>query len=210
MMKLYIVGAGNVGGYIAYHAEEMGEYKLCGFLDDDETKLGNEIYHLPVIGNVGYLLNTTKEVAVVIAIANSVVKKFIVNKLSQNKLIRFPAFIHPSVWIGKNVKVGDGAIIYPGVTINYEAFIGNFVTINMNSTIGHNCNLMDYSTLSPGVDCGGFTQLGEQSFLGIGSSTLQSVKIGQNTIIGGGAMVIDDIPDNVIAAGVPAKVIKYH
>jgi len=44
----------------------------------------------------------------------------------------------------------------------------------------------------------------------LATSVIQRVKIGRNVIIGAGAAVIDDLPDNVTAVGVPAKVLKQH
>lgn len=208
MIDLYIIGAGNVGGYIAYHANSMGSYNLKGFIDDDKDKMGKLYYELPVIGGVDSLLDIENEIAVAVAIANPQYKKIIVNKLKKNPNISFPSFIHPSVWIGEKVSIGEGCIIYPGVTINYEAEIKNFVTINMNAAMGHNCRLLDFSTVSPGVNCGGFTELGIGSFLGIGSCTLQSTKIGKNTKVGAGAVVIRDVEDNATVVGNPARRIK--
>lgn len=207
-MDLYIIGAGNVGGFLAYHANQFGKFILKGFIDDDESKQGKYIYDLPVIGKVDILLNIDKPFAVAVAIGNPINKKRIVELLKQNKQVVFPSFIHPSVWIGQKVIIKKGCIIYPGVTINYETEIDDFVTINMNASVGHNCRLNDFSTLSPGVNCGGFTVIGEESFLGIGSCTIQSIKIGNKSIVGAGAIVIRDIPDNVVVAGVPAKIIK--
>ena len=49
---------------------------------------------------------------------------------------------------------------------------------------------------------------GELSFLGIGATIIQGIKIGKNVTVGAGSVVIKDIPDNVIAVGNPAKIIK--
>ena len=49
---------------------------------------------------------------------------------------------------------------------------------------------------------------GELSFLGIDATIIQGIKIGKNVTIGAGSVVIKDIPDNVIALGNPAKIIK--
>lgn len=207
-MDLYIIGAGNVGGFLAYHAQEMGDYRPVGFLDDDKSKHNQIIYDLSVIGGVEHILGTQKEIAVAVAIANPSFKSAIVQKLKQNNSILFPSFIHPRAWLGKKVTYQEGCIIYPGVTINYETRIGRFATINMNAAIGHNCLLEDYTTVSPGVSCGGFTCLGEQGFMGINSCTLQSVNIGKKSIIGGGAVVINNVPDGVTVVGNPGKIIK--
>ncbi|MBA7561971.1 hypothetical protein ES695_16675 [Candidatus Atribacteria bacterium 1244-E10-H5-B2] len=48
----------------------------------------------------------------------------------------------------------------------------------------------------------------ELSFFGISATIIQRIKIGKNVTIGAGSVVIKDIPDNVIAVGNPAKIIK--
>lgn len=207
-MDLYIIGAGDVGGFIAYHANQMGKYTIKGFLDDNQKKHGKSLFTYKVLGGLNYLDNLISETAVAIAIANPVSKQMVYNKIKENTNIVFPNFIHPSAWLGKQVKFGKGCIVYPGVTFNFETVLNNFVIVNMNATIGHNCEFGNYSTVSPGVNCGGFTKLGELSFLGIGSCTIQSTKVGKNSIVGAGAVVIKDVPENAVMAGVPAKVIK--
>lgn len=49
---------------------------------------------------------------------------------------------------------------------------------------------------------------GKLSFLSIGAIIIQGIKIGKNVTIGAGSVVIKGIPDNVIALGNPAKIIK--
>ena len=44
--------------------------------------------------------------------------------------------------------------------------------------------------------------------MGIGSTVINNIKIGKGSIIGAGATVIKNIPENVVAVGVPAKIIK--
>ncbi len=48
----------------------------------------------------------------------------------------------------------------------------------------------------------------ELNFIGIGATIIQGVNIGKNVTIGAGSVVIKDIPDNVIALGNPAKILK--
>lgn len=207
-MNLYIIGAGDVGGFIAYHAQDMGSFCVKGFLDDDVSKHGKKFYGLPVLGGTEHVLRSTDPTAVAVAVANPRVKEKIVSELQKNNRIQFPSFVHPTVWLGRNTEIQQGCIIYPGVSINYETLIGDFTTINMNSAIGHNCSLGKYSTLSPGVNLGGFTSIGQGSFMGIGASTIQGVRIGAKAIVGGMTMVLKNVPDQVTIVGNPGRIIR--
>lgn len=206
-MELYIVGAGNVGGFIAYHAQEMGNYQIKGFIDDDITKVGAQIYGYPIVGTTDYLLNINKPIAVVLAIASPKVKEILFNKIMANKLLSYPNFIHPKAWIGEGVEIGMGNVIYPGVSINYETKIHDFCTINLNSAIGHNSTLEDFVTLSPGVNFGGFTHVLSKGFVGIGATTLQGTTIGYEAIVGGQTMLLQNVPNHTTSVGNPNRLL---
>lgn len=207
-MDLYIIGAGNVGGFIAYHAHEMGDYNIKGFIDDDISKLGSTVFGYAVVGTTDLLLNLKEPTAVVLAIANPLAKEALLNKILSNNALLYPNFIHPKAWIGQRVEIGIGNIIYPGVSINYETKIKNFCTINLNSAIGHNCTLEDFVTISPGVNFAGFTHVSVKGFVGIGATTLQGTKIGYEATVGGQTMVLQNVPDYLTAVGNPNRLLN--
>lgn len=208
-MKLYIIGAGNVGGFIAHQINDFGLYQIEGFIDDDDRKHGLPFCGFNVVGNVSFLENIKESIAVVIAIANPIVKQYIYNKIKGFENITFPNFIHPTAWFGNKVSLGEGVIVYPGVSVNYETNIQNFTILNMNCAIGHNVDLGRFVTLSPGVNLGGFTCIQEETFIGIGASTIQGKKIGKNVTVGGMSIIINDVPDYAVVVGNPGKIIKY-
>ncbi|MDI7260830.1 MAG: hypothetical protein QME90_13020 [Thermodesulfobacteriota bacterium] len=86
--------------------------------------------------------------------------------------------------------------------------IGDHVHINFYCAIGHDAIIGNYCTISPMVTINGFNRLDAGVYVGAGAAFIQEVSIGRWTTIGAGAAVIGDIPDNVVAVGVPAKVIK--
>lgn len=85
---------------------------------------------------------------------------------------------------------------------------GDFTHIAKGCKIGKNC------TILPGVVFGKKdgtdieTTVGDNCFFGLGVKILGTVHIGNNVTIGANAVVTKDIPDNVIAGGVPARIIK--
>ena len=66
--------------------------------------------------------------------------------------------------------------------------------------------LRDYAHIAPNASMGGASGLGDYSFLGLNAAVRQCVVIGSRSIIGAGAVVVHDIPDYVVAFGVPALV----
>jgi sugar O-acyltransferase (sialic acid O-acetyltransferase NeuD family) len=206
--KLLIIGAGSVGGHIAFNTQQYGldKYEIIGFLDDNPKKIDSLIFGLPVLGPVEYLLKVNVIVNIVIGIAFPSIKKNIIQRINTIGSFEFPTLIAKSAWISNNVSIGEGTIIYPGVSINYGSQIGSFVVMNMNCAIGHDCKIGDYSSLAPGVNLGGNSKIGSCVDLGIGSATKQDIEIGDNSIIGGQSMIIQNAPSNSKIVGVPGKI----
>jgi len=80
--------------------------------------------------------------------------------------------------------------------------------VNTAAVVEHDVEIGDFAHVSPNAAMGGASHLGMLSHLGIGAVVIQCVSIGAHTIIGAGAVVVRDIPDKVIAFGVPARIHK--
>lgn len=200
---LIIIGAGNVGGFVAYNQDLFAEkYNVLGFLDDDANKIGKQFYGYSVIGDTNHILSLSRDVAVAIGIASPKAKKLIYEKLHSHGFV-FPSFISKNAWLSNKVKTGEGVIIYPGVSINYETVVEDFVIMNMNCAIGHNCHISKFCALAPGVNLAGFTKVEEGVDIGIGVSTRQNIEVGKNSIIGGQTMLIKNVGAGSTIVGVP-------
>ncbi|RAP47120.1 MAG: acetyltransferase [Methanosphaera sp. rholeuAM6] len=111
---------------------------------------------------------------------------------------------------GKNIFVGTNFFANYHVTILdvNEVHIGDNVMIGPNtliSTVGHPISprgRRDHIAVTEPVT------IGDDVWIGGNVTILPGVTIGSNVVIGAGAVVTGDIPDNSLAVGVPAKVIK--
>ena len=74
--------------------------------------------------------------------------------------------------------------------------------------IEHENEVEDHVHIAPGCSLGGRVTVKKGTFIGIGSVVKEYLAIGENVTIGAGSVVLEDIPDNVVAAGAPAKVIR--
>lgn len=95
--------------------------------------------------------------------------------------------------IGKGTKFGYGAI---GVVVHARAVIGNNCCIGPNVTIGGRSGHKAVPVIGDNVN------------ISTGSKVLGSIYIGNNAVIGANAVVIKDVPENAVVAGVPAKILK--
>ena len=204
--KVIIVGAGSVGKFIAYNPNQFTEkFDFIGFLDDDPNKKGQLIAGIPVLGTLELLPDyINQNIAVVWGIAFPKIKASLVEKVKHLDA-EFPTLISEKAWISNEVAIGKGCIIYPGCSINYETVVGDFVVMNMNCALGHNVTLGDFTSLAPGVNLGGYTTIGDRTEVGIGAATKQFISIGSDCVVGGQAMVINDIGNNIVVKGIPAR-----
>ena len=118
------------------------------------------------------------------------------------------SLVHPDIDMNhvvhaENCMLGDGTTVGPNVCI------GKHLTCR-GAFISHDVTIGDYVYLSPGVTVCGKSVLKDGCDLGAGCTIIPYTKIGENTIVGAGAVVIKDLPDNVTAVGVPAKIIKHN
>jgi sugar O-acyltransferase (sialic acid O-acetyltransferase NeuD family) len=121
---------------------------------------------------------------------------------------RFINVIHNGLDISKMSTLGRGLLINSKVSIAAHTTIGDFVSINRHVSIGHHTVIGDYCSINPGVNIAGNVTIGEGTTIGMGVNIIDGIKIGKNTIIGAGSVVTKDIPDNVVAYGVPCKIIR--
>ena len=114
---------------------------------------------------------------------------------------------HPfDVTIGKNVEIGRFTNIDKGSW--RDTTIGEGTKIDSHVHIGHNVIIGKHCLLVAGTIVGGSAEIGYFCFIGENASIRQHIKIGNHVMIGMGAVVINNVEDNDIIAGNPAKSIK--
>ena len=112
---------------------------------------------------------------------------------------------------GCNIYVGENFFANFNLTILDEAevHIGNNVFIGPNVSIFTACHPVDAALRNTGVEWAEPVSIGNNVWIGGDVTILPGVRIGNNVVIGAGAVVVRDVPDNVVAAGNPAGVIRH-
>ena len=209
-MKVIIIGGGGHAQVIAdallCMAERSEKIDFVGYLDDDANLKGRVQRGGSILGKIDEL-NRIEHDAVVIGIGSNSTRMKVFNQL-QGQGVRFTTVIHPSAVIAHDVTIGQGTVIFAGTVINTGSVIGSNVIVNTGATVDHHANIGSHVHIAPGVHLGGTVTVGEGAFIGIGSNVLPNLKIGPWSTIGAGAVVVNDIPAEVTAVGIPARVIK--
>ena len=212
MKRVVIIGAGghgrDVAAIIRHQAEIRTGPALLGFVVDSEWLSEGGASDVPILGDWSWFENAEREdLAVICAVGDPATRKRLVEK-AESLGLPFTNAISPSAHIAPDAKIGAGVMIFPQSVIGRNVLFSDHAIVNAGSTLGHDSQVARYGTIGPGVHLSGNVSIGEGCDLGVGSSVIPGVAIGAWTTIGAGAAVTRDIPDHVIAAGVPARIIK--
>ncbi|GEL94073.1 sugar O-acetyltransferase [Cellulomonas composti] len=127
-------------------------------------------------------------------------------------------------------SLGEGAFIKPPLAVDY----GENIHLGARTFVNSGLTALDVATITIGADCqiGPNVQLltpthpiapqprrdkleaarpivlGDNVWLGGGVVVCPGVTIGSNTVVGAGAVVTKDLPANVVAVGIPARVVR--
>ena len=126
---------------------------------------------------------------------------------------RFQNWEYPEIEDGKLTKYNWMVQHVQGLTLGNKTDVGAFTYINAKNgvtiedyvEIGSHCSIYSVSTID---NKDGKVLLKRNCKVGSHSVVMPGVTIGANSVIGACSFVNSDIPDNVIAVGVPAKVIR--
>jgi sugar O-acyltransferase (sialic acid O-acetyltransferase NeuD family) len=208
---MLVLGAKGFAKEVLEILFQIGDTKDLKFYDDLSTNLGKTLFsQFEILKSIdeakAYFHHIDNRFT--IGLGNPSIRKQLHDRLTNIGGVLTSTISNKST-IGRfDVEIGHGANIMTGVIITNSIKIGMASLINLNTTIGHDSVIGDFVEMSPGSHVSGNCKIGDYSVLGTNSVLLPKVKIGNNVIVGAGAVVNKDVPDNVVVAGIPAKIIK--
>ena len=107
-----------------------------------------------------------------------------------------------------NVNIGSGCNILSGVKISNNVNIGIGNIIYYNSIITHDVLIGDFCEISPSVNILGRVSVGNYCKIGTGAILFPGITVGDYSVIAAGAVVRNNVPKNVMVAGIPAIIKK--
>ena len=127
-----------------------------------------------------------------------------------------PARIEPGAIIRDQVEIGERSVIMMGAILNIGAVIGSDTMIDMGAVIGgraivgNNCHIGAGAVLAGVVEPASAVPVvvEDDVLIGANAVVIEGVHIGKGAVVAAGAVVISDVPANMVAAGNPARIVK--
>lgn len=208
---MLIIGAKGFAKEVLEVFHQVDQLDNIAFYDDVNADIGKLLLGtFPILKNedeaIAYFKKNGNEFT--IGIGNPHLRYKLYQKFKQLGGA-YTSCISPQATIGSyDIAIMEGANILPNATISNSTKIGKGCIIYYNVIVTHDCIIGDFVELSPNAILLGNVKVGSFSHIGANCTILPNVTIGKNVIIGAGAVVTKDIPDNCVAVGFPAKVIK--
>ncbi|WP_417237037.1 acetyltransferase [Bizionia paragorgiae] len=210
---MLIIGAKGFAKEVLQILHENNELDNLAFYDDVNKNIGAHLYDkFPILKNKLEAEKYFREIdnRFTIGIGNPVMRTKMYEDFSKIGGV-FASTISKNVVIGDYGNIlEDGCNVMPNVVITNDVIIRAGVIVNQLSSIGHDTIIGAFTEICPNVSISGNCKLGNEVFVGTGAIILPNIKIGDRVTIGAGAVVTQNLPDNCVAVGVPAKIIKKN
>ena len=170
------------------------------FFSDEEIENGVKIHKIvgTILAHEELWAITSYRIGrwIITNIKNKWLRKLLIFILSvPNRFIRI---LSGNIVIYLNADIGKGLYLHYGPIYIGPTKIGEYCNFSMMNVIGFGGRGEKY----------GIPEIGDRVFIGPGAILTGKIKIGNNVAIGANALVNKDLPDNCMAAGVPAKILN--
>ena len=213
--KIIILGGLGNGSVIAnaiVDANKRGfdEWEFVGYLNDRQEK-DSLIEGFQVLGKTSetsgfvkkgfYFINTIYRIDG----QQERIKLFESLKILDSSLA---TFIHPMAYVALNVEIGTGTVVMPNVSISSGTSFGKCCLVMVGATIGHNNKIGNYCHFAAQCCTGAYLNISDGVHIGLNATIRESLEIGKNSALGMGSVLLENIGENEIWAGNPAKFIR--
>lgn len=207
---IVIWGASGHAKVVVDTVRTSGAFEVVGFIDDvDPGRTGSRFLQAEVLGGsevLGDLL--TRGVRSLFVGIGDCRTRLELGSRAERMGFRLPVLVHPAAVVASDVELGGGTIVVAGAVVNSGTVLGKSVIVNTAASVDHDCVLEDGVHVSPGAHLAGGVRVGRGTWIGLGALVRDGARIGAESVVGMGSVVTRDLPSNVIAYGVPARIVR--
>lgn len=207
---MIVIGAKGFAKEVLEVLQQRNQTETLAFYDD-VNEIGEKLYDtFPILKSEAHAVSFFSQVGnqFVLGIGNPILRYNLYKKFT-NLGGECVSAISPLALISSyEVNIGVGSTVLMNAVFSNSVTVGKGCLVYYNAIITHDCVVGDFVEISPGATLLGRCKVGSFSRIGANATILPDVKIGSNVTIGAGAVVTKDLPDNTIAYGVPAVVMK--
>jgi UDP-N-acetylbacillosamine N-acetyltransferase len=210
MRPIVIVGAGGHGKVVADVVRAGDAFEIAAFVDERGLQRDGDLYLGVKVLAGADALERARALGLgyaLVAFGDCKQRLGCCERLVANGF-EIVSAIHPRAIVAPDVSIGAGTVVVADAVINSAARLGEAVIVNTAASVDHDCVLDDGVHVEPGVRLGARVHVGRAATIGIGATVVKDRRIGEHTHVGAGAVVTRDLPDGVVAYGVPARVVR--
>lgn len=131
-----------------------------------------------------------------------------VDRALASGLLLADALVDVTAVTPRALSIGEGSYINAGAVIGAQCDFGCCAMVGRNASVGHHSILHDYVSVGPGATIASKVIVLRGTLIGAGASVAPDVTIGSNSVVASGTSIFRDVPDNALAAGNPARIVK--
>jgi len=214
--KIILIGSGQHCNVVMYNVEAQGKYEIACIADVNKDKWGSMINGVKVVPFENFSTKAMDSLE-----REFGTKKFFISfgtMKYRRAVFEFLVtngweavnIIHPTAVVSPKAKIGNGVLIEAGCMVTPQPVIGNNVVLNCGTQVNHDNVVEDHVYIASGVVLSGTVHIGENALLDDGVVVAVGRNVGAGSIVGAGSVVTRNVPDHVIAYGVPCRIVRRN